>query len=89
VIENGTVAWENGRLTDVSEARGDAPEGAIGVGGKVVIPGLIDALVHPVSDLERSPGFGPPPQLHGEEPRPREFGYPLLAQSCARERRRT
>ncbi|MEO5632662.1 amidohydrolase family protein [Gaiella sp.] len=83
VIDHGTLAWENGVLTDVSEARGDPPEGAIDVGGRVVLPGLIDAHVHLISDLERSPGFGPPPQLHGEDPRPRELGYLLLAQSCA------
>ncbi len=83
VIENGTVAWADGLLTDVSEARGDPPEGAIDLEGKAVLPGLIDAHVHLISDLERSPGFGPPPQLHGEDPRPRELGYLLLAQSCA------
>lgn len=83
IREHGTIAWENGVLTDVSEARGDAPDGAIDVGGRVVLPGLIDAHVHLLSDLERSPGFGPPPQLHGEDPRPRELGYLLLAQSCA------
>ena len=83
VIKHGTVAWEKGLLTDVSEARGDAPEGAIDVGGRVVLPGLIDAHIHLISDLERSPGFGPAPQLHGEDPRPRELGYLLLAQSCA------
>lgn len=83
VIDHGTVAWENGILTDVAEARGDAPEGSIDVGGKTVLPGLIDAHVHLISDLERSPGFGPPPPLHGEDPRPRELGYLLLVRSCA------
>ena len=83
VVEHGTIAWEDGLLTDVSKATGDAPEGAIDLEGRTVLPGLIDAHVHLISDLERSPGFGPPPQLHGEDPRPRELGYLLLAQSCA------
>ena len=82
VIERGTVAWEDGLLTEVSEARGDAPEGSVDLEGRTVLPGLVDAHVHLISDLERSPGFGPPPQLHGEDPRPRELGYLLLAQSC-------
>jgi len=30
------------------------------------------------SDTERSPGFGPPPALHGDDPRPRELGYFVL-----------
>ncbi|MCY7302889.1 MAG: amidohydrolase family protein, partial [Thermoleophilia bacterium] len=78
VIENGTVAWADGLLTDVSEARGDAPEGAVDLEGKAVLPGLIDAHVHLISDLERSPGFGPSPQLHGEDTPPRELGWELV-----------
>ena len=33
-------------------------------------PGLIDAHAHVSSDTERSPGFGPPPPLHGERAAP-------------------
>ena len=46
------------------------------------MPGLIDAHAHVSSDTERSPGFGPPPPLHGEEPRPRELGWFVLAKAA-------
>ncbi len=58
------------------------PPGAIDLSGRTVVPGLIDAHCHLVSDLERSPGFGPPPHQHGEAPRPRELGYFVLAASA-------
>ena len=48
------------------------------------MPGLIDAHVHLSSDVGRSPGFGPPAPLKGEDPRPRELGYFVLA-NAARE----
>lgn len=35
------------------------------------------------SDVSRSPGFGPPPARKGEEPRPRELGWFVLAKSAA------
>jgi imidazolonepropionase-like amidohydrolase len=47
-----------------------------------VLPGLIDAHAHVSSDTLRSPGFGPPPPLHGELPRPRALGYFILAKSA-------
>ncbi len=50
--------------------------------GRTVVPGLIDAHCHFISDLDRSPGFGPPPHRHGEAPRPRELGYFVLAASA-------
>ena len=46
------------------------------------MPGLIDAHAHLSSDVSRSPGFGPPPALHGELPRPRELGYFVLAKTA-------
>jgi imidazolonepropionase-like amidohydrolase len=82
VLEHATVAIEDGRITEVVAARGNAPEGAVDVGGRTVLPGFVDAHTHLVSDVSRSPGFGPPPQLKGEDPRPRELGYLLLAKSC-------
>ena len=59
-----------------------APDDALPVAGRTVMPGLIDAHVHVMSDLERSPGFGPTPPLHGEEPRPNELRWFVLAKSA-------
>ena len=65
-------------ITDIDGAS-TTPDGALDVGGRTVLPGLIDAHDHVLSDLERSPGFGPPPPLHGEEPRPGELRWFVLA----------
>ena len=82
VREHATIAIEGGRITEVAEARGDAPEGAYDGRGRSLLPALIDCHTHLISDTSRSPGFGPPAPLKGEDPRPRELGYLLLARSC-------
>jgi imidazolonepropionase-like amidohydrolase len=82
VLEHATIAVENGRITEVAEARGETPPGAYDGRGRTVLPGLIDCHTHLISDTSRSPGFGPPAPLKGEDPRPRELGYLLLARSC-------
>lgn len=61
---------------------GEVPSGAIDLGGKSVLPGLIDVHNHFMSDLDRSPGFGPPPAKHGELPRSRALGHYVLAASA-------
>ena len=81
-LEHATIAIENGRITEVADARGDAPEGAYDGRGRSLLPALIDCHTHLISDTSRSPGFGPPAALKGEDPRPRELGYLLLARSC-------
>ncbi len=83
VIDRATISVAGGRITEVVEATGDTPAGAIDVAGRTVLPGFIDAHVHLVSDVSRSPGFGPAPQLKGEDPRPRELGWFVLAKSCS------
>jgi imidazolonepropionase-like amidohydrolase len=67
-------------LTDIAGAT--APDSAIDVAGRTVLPGLIDAHNHVMSDLERSPEFGPRPALHGEEPRPIELRWFVLAKAA-------
>ncbi len=83
VIERATVAVSEGLITEVVAVSGDTPAGAIDVGGQTVLPGLIDAHVHLVSETSRSPGFGPSGALHGEDPRPRELGWFVLAETGA------
>ena len=82
VLEHATIAVENGRITEIAEARGETPRGAYDGRGRSVLPGLIDCHTHLISDTSRAPGFGPAPLLKGEDPRPRELGYLLLARSC-------
>ena len=81
-LEQAIVRIEAGRITEVGSADGTPPPGAIDVGGRTLLPGLIDAHAHVSSDTLRSPGFGPPPPLHGELPRPRALGYFILAKSA-------
>ena len=79
-VERATVTIEDGRIAAIGTRDGRAAADAIDVGGRTLMPGLIDAHAHVSSDTERSPGFGPPPPLHGDDPRPRELGYFVLVQ---------
>jgi imidazolonepropionase-like amidohydrolase len=81
-VERAAVRAENGRIAEIVEARRAPPAGAVDAGGRTLLPGLIDAHAHVSSDVSRSPGFGPPPPLHGEPPRPRELGYYVLAKAA-------
>jgi imidazolonepropionase-like amidohydrolase len=78
-----SVVIEDGRVVSIDPVAGsEPPPDAVDLTGRTVVPGLIDAHCHFMSDLERSPGFGPPPHRHGEAPRPRELGYFVLAASA-------
>jgi imidazolonepropionase-like amidohydrolase len=77
------VRVEGARIASVERAAGDPPPGAFDLDGRTLMPGLIDAHAHVSSDVSRSPGFGPPPELHGEEPRRRELGWFVLANTAA------
>jgi imidazolonepropionase-like amidohydrolase len=78
-LECASVRIEDGRIAEISPTR---EEGGLDLGGRTVMPGLIDAHAHLSSDISRSPGFGPPPPLKGELPRPRELGYFVLAKTA-------
>jgi imidazolonepropionase-like amidohydrolase len=80
--DRAVVRIDAGRVSELGTADGTPPPGAIDVGGHTLLPGLIDAHAHLSSDTLRSPGFGPPPPLHGELPRPRALGYFILAKSA-------
>lgn len=76
------VRLEDGRIAAIEPASGDPPPDVLDVRGFTILPGLIDAHVHLVSDTERSPGFGPSPPLHGEEPRPEALRWFVLAKTA-------
>jgi imidazolonepropionase-like amidohydrolase len=81
-IEGATVTIDDGRIAAIGRATADRPSDATDAAGRTLLPGLIDAHAHVSSDTERSPGFGPPPPLHGDDPRPRELGYFVLVQAA-------
>jgi imidazolonepropionase-like amidohydrolase len=83
-IDNQALTIDDGRVTAIDDADGALPADARDLGGATVLPGLIDAHCHVLSDTERSPGFGPPPLLHGEAPRPAALGHYVLAAAGAR-----
>jgi imidazolonepropionase-like amidohydrolase len=80
--ERTSIVIDDGRIARIEEASGDPPTEAIDLAGRTVMPGLIDAHAHISSDTDRSPGFGPPPALHGDDPRPPELGYFVLAKTA-------
>jgi imidazolonepropionase-like amidohydrolase len=82
--ERRSLTIDDGHVTAIGEADGPPPADARDLGGATVLPGLIDAHCHVLSDTERSPGFGPPPPLHGEAPRPAALGHYILAAASAR-----
>jgi imidazolonepropionase-like amidohydrolase len=82
VRERALVRLDGARIVEVETASGPPPDDAIDLKGRALLPGLIDAHAHVSSDASRSPGFGPPPPLHGELPRPRELGYFILAKAA-------
>jgi imidazolonepropionase-like amidohydrolase len=78
-----SIVVEDRRVVSIDPVVGSGPPpDAVDLTGRTVVPGLIDAHCHFMSDLERSPGFGPPPHRHGDAPRPRELGYFVLAASA-------
>ena len=82
-IEHVAVRVGDGRIAAIETVDGRAkPSGVIDAAGRTILPGLIDAHTHVLSDTERSPGFGAPPPLHGEEPRPDALRWFVLAKAA-------
>jgi imidazolonepropionase-like amidohydrolase len=82
--ERRIITIEDERIASIGEAEGSPPDGARDMGGVTVLPGLIDAHAHLLSDTSRSPGFGPAPPKHGESPRPAALGHYILAATADR-----
>jgi imidazolonepropionase-like amidohydrolase len=83
-IERRALTIDDGLVTAIDDAEGALPANARDLDGATVLPGLIDAHCHVLSNTERSPGFGPPPLLHGEAPRPAALGHYVLAAAALR-----
>jgi imidazolonepropionase-like amidohydrolase len=82
-IDHAVVRVEGGRIEAIETVDGrTAPRTALDVAGRTLLPGLIDAHTHVMSETERSPGFGPPKPLHGEEPRPDGLRWFVLANAA-------
>ena len=84
IRERMAVRLESGRIASVTPIGGEPPSDAVHLGGKSLLPGLIDVHSHFMSDLDRSPGFGPAPPRHGDLPRPRALGHYILAAATPR-----
>jgi imidazolonepropionase-like amidohydrolase len=83
-VEPRALTIDDGRVIAIDDAEGPLPADARDLDGATVLPGLIDAHCHVLSNTERSPGFGPPPSLHGEAPRPAALGHYVLTAAAAR-----
>jgi imidazolonepropionase-like amidohydrolase len=82
--ERRVITIEDERISSIGDVDGSPPDGARDLGGATVLPGLIDAHAHLLSDTSRSPGFGPPAPKHGEAPRPAALGHYILAATADR-----
>ena len=82
-LEHMCLTVRSGRIDEVrvvTEAA--APRGSIDATGKFVMPGLIDAHIHLTDDPKMLEKAAPPRAMQGEEPRPRELVYFILANSA-------
>ena len=82
-IERMCITVRNGRIDEVRGVEeAAAPDGAVDATGKFVMPGLIDAHIHLTDDPKMLEKAAPPRAMQGEEPRPRELVYFILANSA-------
>jgi imidazolonepropionase-like amidohydrolase len=82
-VDDAVIVIRDGRVDRVGPSSDGSPPGpVIDLGGRTVLPGLIDAHVHLKGSVDRGPGFGPPPPRTGETPRPDELRWFVLAKSA-------
>jgi imidazolonepropionase-like amidohydrolase len=82
-VERMCITTRGGRIDQVAPVdAATAPDGAFDLGGKFLLPGLIDAHIHLTEDPKMLEAAAPPKQRQGEEPRPRELVYFILANSA-------
>lgn len=81
-----SIAVTDGKIQKIQKTGYmDPPNEGEDLAGATVVPGLIDAHMHILSsDMVRNPGFGPPAELKGGEPRMSELGYFVLAAMAQR-----
>jgi imidazolonepropionase-like amidohydrolase len=81
--ERQCVKVSRGKIESVADIRGsEVPAGAIDLGGRFLMPGLIEAHIHLGDDPRSAGACAPPPPLKGEEPRARELVYFVLARAA-------
>jgi imidazolonepropionase-like amidohydrolase len=81
-VERRRVSISGGKIVEVGPAVGAPPRGAVDLGGRFLLPGLIDAHIHLADDPKMLEKAALPKPLHGEEPRPRELVYFALANAA-------
>lgn len=75
-----SVVLADGKIGEIEPIDGrEPPADAVDLNRATISPGMIDTHLHALgNEVVRNPGFGPPPELKGGEPRPRELGYFVL-----------
>jgi len=77
------VVVRDGKIEKVRQAdEPTVPDGALDLNGRFLMPGLIDAHIHLLADPAMLGEMAGPEPRKGEEPRPRELIYFVLANSA-------
>jgi imidazolonepropionase-like amidohydrolase len=81
--ERVCITVRDQKIAEVRESSGESvPDGAVDLNGRFVLPGLIDAHIHLGEDPKMLAEQAPPKPAQGEEPRPRELVYFILARAA-------
>jgi imidazolonepropionase-like amidohydrolase len=81
--ERTCITVRDGRITEIRDAsEAVAPDGALDLNGRFVIPGLIDSHIHLGDDPKMLEKLAASKPAEGDEPRPRELVYFVLARAA-------